>query len=52
MTKTEAARIIEDFVKSQAALPDKHRDISKKEELALCKAVKELRRCKMNENHP
>ena len=52
MTKIEAARIIENFVKSQAALPDKYRDITREEELALCKAVKELRRCKMNENHP
>ena len=52
MTKTEAARIIENFVKSQAALPDKHRDITHEEELALRKAVKALRRCQMNENHP
>lgn len=44
MTKTEAARIIENFVKSQAALHDKHRDITPKEELALRIAVKVLRR--------
>jgi hypothetical protein len=52
VTKVEAARIIEKFVKSQLALPDKYRDITGEEELALRKAVKALRREKMNENHP
>jgi hypothetical protein len=52
MTKVEAARIIENFINSQIALPAKHRDINSKEEMALRKAVKALRRWQMNENNP
>lgn len=48
MTNIEAARIIEKFLKSQLALSDKYRDITGEEELALRKAVKNLRRCKQN----
>lgn len=52
MTKVEAAKIIESFINSQIALPIKHRDITNEQEMALRKAVKALRRWRMNENNP
>ena len=49
MTKSEAAKIIEEFVSSQMALHPIYRVVTTVEELALRKAVKVLRRSRQNE---